>query len=146
MKRKILTTIIIVVIAVGGFTYYKYNEKNPDLASGRADITIDALSLIAAFEKDSASANRQYLDKVIRVSGTVKSVDTSGVIVLGDPERQSSVVCGLEERHREDLKKAAIGSTVTIQGKYTGYKAETMLEMNLGTNVELGFAGVSTDK
>ncbi|HEY0066637.1 MAG TPA: hypothetical protein VGB46_04730 [Flavisolibacter sp.] len=146
MKKKIIITVLVIVAAAAGFAYYKYNEKNPDFAAKKPDVTIDALALIAAFEKDSASANRQYLDKVIQVSGTVKGVDTSGVILLGNAEQQSSIVCGLDERHREDLKQATVGSTITVQGKYTGYKAETMLDMNLGTNIELGFAGVKTNK
>lgn len=146
MKKKIILIVLVIVVAAAGFAYYKYNEKNPDFAAEKPDVTVDALALIAAFEKDSASANRQYLDKIIQVSGTVKSVDTSGVIFLGNAEQQSSIVCGLDERHREDLKQAAVGSTITVQGKYTGYKAETMLEMNLGTNIELGFAGVKNNK
>jgi hypothetical protein len=146
MKKKIIIIVLIIVAAGAGYAYYKYNEKNPDFAAKKPDITIDALALIAAFEKDSASANRQYLDKVIQVSGTVKGVDTSGVIMLGNAEQQSSIVCGLDERHREDIKQAKVGSTITVQGKYTGYKAETMLEMNLGTNIELGFAGVKNNK
>jgi opacity protein-like surface antigen len=146
MKKKIIIIVLIIVAAAAGFAYYKYNEKNPDYSAKKPDVTVDALTLIAAFEKDSASANRQYLDKVIQVSGTVKGVDTSGVIFLGNAEQQSSVVCGLDERHREDLKQVKVGAAITVQGKYTGYKAEAMLDINLGTNIELGFAGVKNNK
>jgi flagellar basal body-associated protein FliL len=142
MKKKIIIGVLVVVAAAAGFGYYKYNQKNPDLVTKKPDITVNAPDLIAAFEKDTASANRQYLDKVIEVTGTVKSIDTSGVIFLGSPDAQSSVVCGLDERHRTDHAQAKVGSTITVQGRYTGYKAEEMLGMNLGTNVELSFCGV----
>ena len=143
MKRKIVIGILIIIVIGGIIAYRIYDERTPDIVNGKPDIVTDAATLIAAFNSDTASASKKYIDKVIEVTGTVKSIDTSGAIVLGEAEGESAVVCGLDRRHLRDHEQVTKGSVAVIQGKCTGYdKGEEILGVSLGTTIQLAFAGV----
>jgi hypothetical protein len=143
MKRKIIIGILIIIVIGGIIAYRMYDERTPDVVNRKPDIVTDAASLIAAFNSDTASASKKYVDKVIEVTGTVKSIDTSGAIVLGDSESESAVVCGLDRRHLRDHEQVTKGSVAVIQGRCSGYeKGEEILGVSLGTTIQLAFAGV----
>lgn len=141
MKRFLLVVVILIIALGGWYAYTKYDEKTPDVVDRKADIVITAKDLIEAFDKDSATANQKYTGKLIEVSGTAKSVDTSAIL-LGDSTSRSAVRCSIDSRHLNDYKKVKIGSMITMQGEYVGYEMEEMLGENLGTTVTLNFAGV----
>jgi uncharacterized protein YneF (UPF0154 family) len=147
MKRKILIGLLIVIVIGVIIGYRMYSKTTRDLVDSEPDISISARNLLAAFEQDTASARRTYVDKVIAVTGTVKSIDTSGTIILGNPDQQSSLVFGLDRRHLKDHEQVKVGSEATLQGKCVGYeKGEEMLGVSLGTNVQFNFAGVKNKK
>ena len=83
MKRKILIGILILIVVVGSVGYYLYSTKVQNYAEGEPDINISAKELVEAFDKDTASAARRFMDKKIRVTGTVKSLDSSAVVFVG---------------------------------------------------------------
>lgn len=148
MKRMIVWVILIIVVAGGAIGYYMYNEKIPDIVNTTPDVTVDAATLIADFDKDTAAASEKYLDKVVKLTGTLKKVDTTGTLIFGQPNDPSEVVVGLDERHMKDYKGLVVGKTVTVQGRCSGYTIgggdpEDMLAA-LGTTVELKTAGVKT--
>jgi hypothetical protein len=150
MKRTIII-IVILVLAIGGFIGYRmFDEKTPDVTDQKPDVVITARELIAAFDRDTASASKMYIDKVIEVSGTVNSVDTSGSVVLGEPGSASSVTVSLDRRHINDHKNLKIGSAAVLQGICSGYSKAggdpDDLLAGLGTTVELNFAGVKDKK
>jgi hypothetical protein len=142
MKKIFMT--LLVLATVGGLIGYKmFNEKTPDIVSVKPNITIDAASLLALFNADTVSASKQCLDKIIEVTGQVKSIDTSGAVILGAADDESSVVCGLDRRHLKDYENVQAGSVTTIQGRCTGYDVgEEILGVSLGTTVHLAFAGL----
>src|SRR5687767_2023577 len=107
MKRIILLVVVLALAFGAWYAYREYNRKNVDLKGQKADVTIDANSLIAAFEKDTAAANRQFVDKVVAVSGNVKSIDANGnpvVIALGDGAQMSSVQCSMDSTYASEYK------------------------------------------
>lgn len=145
MKR-ILIIVVLLIIAVGGWYAYRlYTQKTPDVVNKNPDVVITATELIAAFDKDTATAKKKYIDRIIEVTGTVKRIDTTGSVVLGEEGSASEVTISLDEqRHLNDHKKLKIGTVGILQGKCTGYSkgnGEDLLE-SLGTTVELNFAGV----
>ena len=146
-KRTVVLLVIFLLLAVGGYiAYTMYDERTPDIVNGEPDVAIDAASLLAAFEKDTAAAKSRFLDKVVQVKGTVKSIDTTGAIVLGDEGTPSEVVIGLDRRHLRDFEKLKIGNTAILQGVCSGYTMsntdpEDMLS-GLGTTVQFRSAGV----
>jgi hypothetical protein len=146
MKRTILIIVVLVIALAGWYGYKLYSEKNPDLKNSDPDFTVDAAALIQAFNKDSAAASRQYINKVVLVKGMISKLDTSGVVALGTTGEMSSVECTIDKRHKEDLPALKEGSNVAVKGRCTGFKSETMLDINLGTTVEMNFCVIQNNK
>lgn len=138
MKRIILLLVIVLLIAIGG--WYAYRVLNRDvqpLTEVAADAELAAPELIAAFEQDSATANRQYLGKVLAVTGTVKAVEKDGrsaTVILGQESSLSSVRCSMDSIHVAKALALQDGVTVSIKGNCTGYNPD---EMGLGADVVL---------
>ncbi|MGZ3910960.1 MAG: OB-fold protein [Flavisolibacter sp.] len=136
MRKLIL---LVVLLAIGAGVYYAYREYhrvNRDLKGSRADFTTDALSLIDHFAKDSSGAGKKYTDKLVSVSGTVKSIDTNGnpvVIALGQTGQMSSVQCSMDSVYASEYSKIKEGDLLTIKGMCTGGRTEDLF----GTDVIL---------
>lgn len=105
---------------------------------------ITATELIAAFDRDTASARRTYVDKIVEVTGNVKRIDTTGAVVLGEEGSASEVTVGLDRRHLNDHEKLKVGSTAVLQGICSGYDKGSGDDLlaSLGTTVQLRSAGV----
>ena len=150
MKRMIVYVILIVAVVGGSIAYYMYNKETADIVNKTPDITVDAATLIADFEKDTASASEKYMDKVVNLTGTLKKIDSTGTLIFGDADDPSEVVVGLDRRHMKDYEGLVVGKTVTVQGRCSGYSSsggdpDDMLAA-LGTTVELKTAGVKSKK
>jgi hypothetical protein len=147
MKRNILVSIMVIVIFGGYLAYRMYSDETVDVVNRKADVNISADALIAAFEKDSSSAMKTYVDKVIEITGAVKTVDTSGTVILGAPGSESSIVFSLDRRHMNDYKNLKAGDAVVMQGKCTGARmGEEIMGITLGTTIEFNFAGLKNKK
>lgn len=136
MKKIILLVLVVIIAAAGFYAYREYNRTNKDLKDSKAEITTDAASLIAAFEKDSSSANKKYTDKLIAVSGSVKSIDKDGnpvVIALGQSGEMSSVQCSMDSVYATEYKAIKEGDQLTLKGICTGGRTEDLF----GTDVIL---------
>ena len=149
MKRKILIGVLILIVVGGSVGYYMYSKKVQNYAEGEPDISISAKELVEAFDKDTASAVKRFMDKKIRVTGTIKSLDSSAV-VLSEEGIASSVVVGLDERNKKSISQLRVGEAATLQGKFSGYDKssgdpEDMLA-SLGTTVNIDYAGVVNKK
>jgi hypothetical protein len=143
MKRNILITILVIVVFGGYLGYRIYMDETVDVVNRNADVNISADALIAAFEKDSSSAMKTYMDKLVEVTGVVKAVDTSGTVILGSPGMESSIVFSLDRRHLSDHKDLKAGDMVVMQGKCTGARmGEEIMGISLGTTIEFNFAGL----
>jgi hypothetical protein len=149
MKRKIILIVIAVIAIAGLIGAYLYFKQTPDVVQKAPDVTINARELIAAFEQDTAAAHKAYIDKVVQVTGTVKSIDTSGAVILGEEGAASEVVIGLDRRHMDDHKHLKVGRKAVLQGICSGYSASggdpDDLLASLGTTVQLRSAGVKSN-
>lgn len=144
MKRIILI-IVVLIIAIGGwYAYSLYKKQTPDIVNEKPEVTVSAKDLLDAFNKDTASARKQYIDKIIEVTGNVKRIDTTGSIVLGEEGSASEVTVGLDRRHMKDYQKLKTGSVAVVQGICSGYEKASGDDLlaSLGSTVELRSAGV----
>lgn len=136
MKR-IIIIIVLVIIAFGAWYGWKeYHRKNADLEEAKATVSVDAASLISAFEKDSATANKKYIDQVIAVKGKIKSINADGnpvVLALGEDGQMSSVQCSMDSTHASDYKSVQVGAMATLKGICTGALTQELF----GTDVQL---------
>lgn len=144
MKRKIILGIVILVVLAGSVAAWKYFEKSTNYADKKPDITITANEMVAEFETDTAAASKRFMDKIVRVNGIVKSIDSSAV-VLGE-EGPSDVVVGLDDRNSNGIGNLKLGEAATLQGKFSGYSkagnGEDLLSSLGGTTVNIDYAGV----
>lgn len=144
MKRTIIIIILLIVAVGGWYAYRLYQEKTPDVVNKNPDVVITAAELIAAFDRDTASARKNYVDKIVEVTGNVKRIDTTGSVVLGEEDSASEVTIGLDRRHLKDYEKLKVGATAVLQGVCSGYDKGSGDDLlaSLGTTVQLRSAGV----
>jgi hypothetical protein len=137
MKKKALYIFVGgLLLAVAFYAYREYNRSHVDLKKRVPDHTLSSASLIAAFEEDTASSNRKYINSVISVTGNIKTIDSNGnpvVISLGEPGEMSSVICSMDSVHAEDYKNLREGDKVSIKGICTGGETQDLF----GTDVKL---------
>ena len=137
MKRFMVVLLVIIVLAGAWYGYKLYTGKVPSLTEVSADARVTATDLIAAFEKDSASANKQYLGKILEVSGSVKSTEKeTATVSLGTAEGNSSIRCSIDSAFVKDIDLLNPGSTVTIKGNCTGFMPDET-GLGLGSDVVL---------
>jgi len=144
MKRTVLIIVLLVIVLGAWYAYSRYQEKTPDVVNKKPDVVTTAKELIEAFNTDTASARKKYVDKIIEVTGIVKRIDTTGAIVLGEEGSASEITVGLDRRHIEDYKKIKEGAIAKLQGVCSGYQKGNNDDLlaSLGTTVELRSAGV----
>ena len=136
MKRILLIIILVLAVGVIWYGYNEYNRTNTNLANARATATVTAATLLSAFEHDSASAVKQYDDKIIAVSGPVKKIEADGnpvIIFLGDAGQLSSVQCSMDSTNADAYKLLKKGTTTTLKGQVAGFRTDPLF----GTDVIL---------
>ncbi len=130
---------LLIVAAAGGFfAYSEYNRRNPEMADLKADYALPAAQALQAFESDLNKANQQYLEKVLEISGPVKSVeqDDKGfyTVVLGNEESMTSVRCVIDSLYSSKAATLKAGSTTQIRGLCVKFNVD---DMGLGSDLIL---------
>ena len=136
MKKIILLVLVIIVAGIAFYAYREFNRTNEDLKNKKAEFTTEAAALIAAFEKDSSSAGKQYIDKVVAVTGSVKSIDRNGnpvVLALGEGGQMSSVQCSMDSTYNTEYAQIKEGDPLKVKGICTGAITQDIF----GTDVKL---------
>lgn len=112
MKKKILATLLL--IALAGIIGYNYMYKSHrDIATEKADITIDTATILNDYKTDEAKANTTYLDKVIAVTGKITNFDVASNSIIVDEK----LFCTAQDK-LIDLK---VNETITLKGRFLGY-------------------------
>lgn len=131
MQKKIIFFVggmlCLIAAALG---YYWYQKPRASLVYIKADYTISASDLYAAFEKNEQQANAQYNGKVIAVTGVVTAVqttDTTESIVLASGSDMGGINCSLMKRPATKTPLPVKGQTIQIKGRCTGF----LMDVNL---------------
>jgi hypothetical protein len=130
MKRLIFLIVLVLITCTVWYVYKEYNRKNRNLAEVDVDAKISAAALLQAFEKDSASANKQYLGKILAVDGIIKNIqkeDDDATVILGDAGNMSSVRCSLDTTYILKLATYKEGTPISITGFCTGFNKDDLL-------------------
>lgn len=125
MKRIILLGLLaLALIAVS--VYRLYNKPHRQLENEKS-ISVDASTLLKAFEQDESAANAIYLDKVLEVSGSVSSISTNQdgkqVIVLGSHDPMFGISCTMAVESPASKQ----GDYLIIKGFCKGYLSDVVL-------------------
>jgi len=77
MKKIILSVLVLALIGAAGTYYYAFvysKNRKFDMVNAEA-MTIEANTLVKAFQDNEAEANKNYLDRVLMINGTVSATD-----------------------------------------------------------------------
>lgn len=139
-QQKIITIALIILatgVLGGWYAYSEYNRPLASMTDTKPEVTIKAIDLIAAFEKNETSSSQQFIDKIIEVEGVLKesSTDDKGfyTLALGDESSMSSVRCSVDSLFTANAAQLSKGQTIKIKGVCSGF---TMDEL-LGSDVTL---------
>jgi flagellar basal body-associated protein FliL len=117
--KKIGLIALILVLAAGAAGYFLWNKPHKDVSSAKG-LQVNAAELYQAFITDSAAANDKYIDKVLEVSGVIKSTSANQqqqiIVALQTNNSDAAVNCTLEQK--DAVIKA--GAQIKLKGICTG--------------------------
>lgn len=130
MKKLIGIGLLLALLGVG-VGYYMYNKPHQNMEKAEADMTLESTALFSAFEANEAEANEKYLDKVIKISGTVKEVNTDEEgnisLTLESGNELFGVICQMDNLTKQEKTDFKIGEQVTLKGICTGMLMDVVL-------------------
>ena len=133
LKKKLLIAGAFLLLAAVGVYWYVATERHPDTGKQKADFTVEAISFIREFEKDSKAANEKYAEKIIVVNGVVSATepaDTTINIKMVDTTSGSYLIFAFQEQHLDDAKTLKLGDNVSIKGSCSGSIYSDILEVH----------------
>jgi hypothetical protein len=123
-----LTVVGLIGAAIG---YSLWNKPQKNMVSAKTELSIDAQTILTAFETAENEANTKYLDKVIAVKGKVKEVKNEGgktCISLETDSPMSGVLCNLDPLSQHAKTTFAVGEEVVFKGVCTGFLSDVVFE------------------
>lgn len=127
--RYILIFLVLALLAAAAAWIYTFRKTNPNVASEKTEVTIDAAKLLQAYEVNEDSAKIKYDGKVILVSGTVSSVskDSTGFSVyLKEQDAISGVLCRFDISGY-DSARVIPGAFIKVKGLCMGYLMDVQM-------------------
>ncbi|MFC1865199.1 hypothetical protein ACFLYB_00590 [Chloroflexota bacterium] len=98
-------------------------EQEPPVVE--LELTVD--ELFRAYEEDQLAADDKFADKIMRISGSVASIDLKDILdtyyirLTGtDDDILESVQCMFDKKHGDLLRQLEKGQAIAVQGRYNG--------------------------
>ncbi|MEI6190058.1 MAG: hypothetical protein WCP61_06530 [Chitinophagia bacterium] len=129
MTKLIYALAVVALSALGGYYYVFVYSKNHhrDLQSEKW-VSIQADSLSAKYQADESKANTLYLNKVLRITGTIITISKDQVgkitLMIGKADAFSNVSVTLSQTSPITQKP---GDTITIKGLCTGSLSDVVI-------------------
>lgn len=90
--------------------------------------------LYSAYKANAVEADAKYKGKILTVTGTVHKIVTKDTfdiyyVMLTSAEKHEkwNVRCTFDKTHELELERLTAGQTVTVQGKYDGYRTNILM-------------------
>ncbi|KOY50717.1 OB-fold protein [Polaribacter dokdonensis] len=128
--KKIVLPLILLSVGIAIVAYNVYNKPHIDVVDAKADVLVTAENLFTEFSTDEATANAEYLDKIIQVKGIVQKLEIEngiGIVTLKTEDDFGSVQCNLSTEAKNDFNVLKENELVTIKGICTGYLMDVVL-------------------
>ncbi len=130
--KKIIGLVVLVAVLAGVFYGYKqWTKPHLDVAAASEDMSLSAKDLFAAFSTNEAEANPKYLDKVIKICGTVAensaTNEGSTTVQLETGDAMGVIVCELDQLSKQEKTNFEKGETVCFKGLCSGYITDVVL-------------------
>ena len=126
--KKFIPLIFILIAAVALLSYYMYNKPHAETLNAVADVVISPAELLASYDLDEKKADQMYLDKIIEIKGSIKTINSlpeGSSISLDTGNELASVICEFESP--DAIKKVKVGDVVKIKGFCTGKLSDIIL-------------------
>ena len=126
-KKKIIFTILTaIILAVAGYAYYVWNKPARDVAKEQG-IQITAVAIFDSFNNNESSADSQFLNKAIEVTGTVSDVKKNQAGKTVVYLKSNDPIYGVNCTFKQDPGPIAKESTITFKGICTGYLSDVVI-------------------
>ena len=115
---------LLILLFAAGWAFYLYNKPHLDVGHLRPAFRMDAADLYKAYAHDEAAANRNYVDKVIEVKGTISdetATDSNFSLFLNTGDPLGVINCGFHRSRHTKQKFPLKGTVVVIKGRCTGF-------------------------
>jgi hypothetical protein len=124
MRKAIFISLLVAIVVIGAAVYYVFNKPHRNVVKEEPTFSLTSDQLLADYDKDTSSANRKYLDKVIQLKGQIFDmiIDQQGgvVIVLNDGKSMFGITCTISDNSKEASKKYQKGKEISLKGICTG--------------------------
>ena len=124
MRKAIYISLIVVILIIGASVYYIFNKPHRNVVREEPAFSLTSAQFLADYDKDTATANKKYLDKVIQLKGKISDmvIDQHGgvVIVLNDGRSMFGITCTISDNSKEASKKYQKGKEISLKGICTG--------------------------
>jgi hypothetical protein len=131
MKKKgyIFSLVVLCLLIIAATAFYLYQKPRTSLTNIKPAFTLTARELYEAFKQDEQKANKQFLEKIILVSGTVDNVQVtdSTVSLLLNGDEMGGVNCSVKKSRDDELQIPSKGATVKVKGRCVGF----LMDVNL---------------
>ncbi len=105
--------IILILLVIGGIIGYNYiYQDHRDIESETAEFSMPSSEIALQFSQDATSAEQQFLNKTIEVSGLISEMNTNDITI------DDKVFCQFLNHIETTLDKS---DKVKIKGRVIGY-------------------------
>ena len=130
VKQAIL--LLLVLVSTGfGYGLYLYNKQPVNVREQNAQMEIPAAELLRSFQHDEALATRNYVNKVIIVSGQVSGIQYnptgSPTVFLSAGDPVAGVTCSFYESESNTVTQIKTGTFIRVKGNCTGILMDVVL-------------------
>jgi TolA-binding protein len=129
--KKILITVLVLVLVGAAAIWYIFTEKFSDISESKPVFTVSAMKLISEFQQSDAAANSKYREQVITVNGKVaelEQADTTINVKMTDTLTGSYIIFAFQQQHLKEAKQLKTGDSVSIKGSCSGGVYSSILE------------------
>ena len=121
--------LLIIIVALVVRVFYLYNKPHKNAQGEPAVATLSAEALYKQYQDDETKANKNYLGKVVEVTGTLSQVMHSGSneIWILSAASQGGINCQMFFDKNDTPKDPKPGDKIVLKGKCTGF----LMDVNL---------------
>lgn len=130
MKKIILPILVLALVGTVGAYYYAFvYSKNRKFDMVNAEATsIEAVALVKAFQENETEANKNYLDMVLLISGTISATDQTQtgerILTLASGDPFAGVMVTLDSL---EVSLVNMNDKVTVKGFCKGFLSDVVI-------------------
>ena len=115
-----------------------WNKPHSDMTSATPDAKLTATELYKVYQTNETIADKQYLGKVILVTGNILEVNqgtdgsTNLLLDTGDP--MSTILCQLDKFTKQTNITYSAGQQVTVKGICSGFTGDVVIDRCIVTD------------